>query len=47
MPRRSSTEKLLAPEPAAERTPSEDDEAEAEVMNGVNAMPIARTTRPR
>ena len=41
-----STEKLPAPEPTAERTPSETMRPKPEVMNGVNAMPIASTTRP-
>jgi hypothetical protein len=40
------TEKLPAPDPTAERTPSETMRPKPEVMNGVNAMPMASTTRP-
>ena len=41
-----STEKLPAPEPIAERRPSETMRPNAEVMKGVKAEPIDSTTRP-
>jgi len=42
-----STEKLPAPEPIAERTPSETMRPKPDVMNGVNAMPITYTQNGR
>jgi hypothetical protein len=41
-----STEKLPAPEPIANKRPSDTMRPKPDVMNGVTAMPSERTTNP-